>query len=211
MAQPERGDAVSEDPKPSVVRFSDFELDRQSGELRKRGLRVALQGRPLQILDILLRTPGQLVTRDTLRHELWSSDTFVDFEHGLNAAVRRLREALGDAADVPRFVETLPRRGYRFIAPVQGVTQAGAVDVADATPRQDSTPVAEPRSRFHGWPIVAAAVILLGGILALRHARPPAPLPAPAPVPGALTTTAGSEVMPTLSPDGSQVAFSWNG
>ena len=112
---------VTEDPSLSVVRFGDFEVDLRSRELRKRGVRIALQGRPLQVLEALLRTPGQLVTRETLRQELWGSDTFVDFEAGLNAAVRRLREALGDAADVPRFVETLPRRGYRFIAPVQAV------------------------------------------------------------------------------------------
>ena len=103
---------------PSVVGFGDFEVDLRSGELRRRGLKVALQGRSLQVLEALLRRPGQVISRDALRQELWGSDTFVDFESGLNAAVRRLRDALGDDADLPRFVETLPRRGYRFIAPV---------------------------------------------------------------------------------------------
>ena len=115
---------VTEDPSRSVVRFGDFEADLYSRELRKRGVKIALQVQPLQVLEALLRHPGQLVTRDALRQELWDADTFVDFETGLNAAVRRLREALGDAADVPRFVETLPRRGYRFIAPVQSVREA---------------------------------------------------------------------------------------
>ena len=112
---------------PHVVRFGDFEVDLRSGELRKRGMRIALQGRALQVLEVLLGSPGELVTRETLRQKLWGGETFVDFETGLNAAVRRLREALGDAAGVPRFVETLPRRGYRFIMPLQGARQSPAV------------------------------------------------------------------------------------
>jgi TolB-like protein/Flp pilus assembly protein TadD len=123
-----------EHPDPSVIRFGDFEVDLRSGELRKRGLKVALQGRPLQVLEALVRRPGQVVTRDALRQELWGSDTFVDFESGLNAAVRRLRDALGDAADIPRFVETLPRRGYRFIAPVQAVAAADTDSLGPGVP-----------------------------------------------------------------------------
>jgi TolB-like protein/DNA-binding winged helix-turn-helix (wHTH) protein/Tfp pilus assembly protein PilF len=112
---------------PAVVRFGDFEVDLRSGELRRRGVRLALQGRPLQVLDALLQSPGQLVARDTLRQRLWGENADVDVEIGLNAAVRRLREALGDVADVPRFVETLPRRGYRFIAPATVVPAADLV------------------------------------------------------------------------------------
>ncbi len=100
------------------VRFGVFELDVSSGELFKARLRVSLAGQPLQVLIALLDRPGSLITRDELRQRLWPSDTFVDFEHGLNAAVRRLRDALGEDATSPRFIETLPRRGYRFIAPV---------------------------------------------------------------------------------------------
>ncbi len=102
---------------PRLVRFGVYELDVHSGELRKSGARLSLQQQPLQLLSVLLERPGDLVTREELRKRLWPDDTFVDFEHGLNAAVKRLRDTLGDSADSPRFVETVPRRGYRFIAP----------------------------------------------------------------------------------------------
>src|SRR6478752_2857763 len=95
-----------------------FEVNLRQGELRKNGIRVKLTGQPFQILVILLEHPGDLVTREQLQRRLWPSDTFVDFDRGLNAAINRVREALGDSAENPRFVETLPRRGYRFIAPV---------------------------------------------------------------------------------------------
>ena len=105
-------------PVEGPVRFGAFQLDLRTGELRKAGVRINLPEQPFQVLKALLDRPGDLVTREELRQRLWPAETFVDFEHGLNAAVRRLRDALGDSADVPRFVETLPRRGYRFIAPV---------------------------------------------------------------------------------------------
>jgi len=98
--------------------FGAFELDRRSGELRKNGLRVGLQDQPLQVLSMLLERLGELVTREELRERLWPANTFVDFEHGLNVAVKRLRDVLGDSAEAPRFVETVPRRGYRFVAAV---------------------------------------------------------------------------------------------
>lgn len=98
-----------------TYRFGPFELDVQVGELRKGGLRLKLQGQPIQILEILLQRPGQLVTREEIRQRLWTSDTFVDFDHSLNTAIKKLREALGDEAGKPRYIETLPRRGYRFI------------------------------------------------------------------------------------------------
>ena len=100
---------------PSVVRFADFEVDVRAGELRKHGRRVRLQEQPLRILNMLLERPGELVTREELRQNLWPADTFVDFDHGLNCAVARLRETLCDSAETPRFVETVPRRGYRFV------------------------------------------------------------------------------------------------
>jgi TolB-like protein/DNA-binding winged helix-turn-helix (wHTH) protein len=99
-----------------IVRFGTFELNVGNGELRKRGLRIALQEQPLRILIALLEQPGDVVGREALCHRLWPHGTFVDFEHSLNAAVRRLRVALGDEADVPRFVETVHKRGYRFLA-----------------------------------------------------------------------------------------------
>ena len=104
-------------PVPRLVRFGVFEIDLRSGELRKSGARLSLQQQPLQLLSVLLEQPGELVTREELRKRLWPDDTFVDFDHGLNAAVKRLRDTLGDSADSPRFIETVPRRGYRFIAP----------------------------------------------------------------------------------------------
>src|SRR5687767_1164068 len=101
-----------------VVRFGVFELDVRSGELRRHGLKIRLPHQSFQILRLLLTRPGEVVTRHELRDALWTSDTFVDFDVGLNSAVRKLREALDDSAEDPRFVETLPRRGYRFIASV---------------------------------------------------------------------------------------------
>lgn len=101
------------------VRFGIFEIDPASGELHKDGLKIKLQGQPIQVLTALLEHPGEVVTREELRRRLWPSDTFVDFEHNLNSAVKRLREALGDSADNPRFIETLPRHGYRFIGPIE--------------------------------------------------------------------------------------------
>src|SRR5438094_2569812 len=103
-----------------VARFGIFEADFQAGELRKAGIRIKLQDQPFQVLTMLLERPGELVTREDIRKKLWPGDTFVDFDHGLNNAVNRLREALGDSADVPRFIETLPRRGYRFIGSTNG-------------------------------------------------------------------------------------------
>src|SRR5947199_10333519 len=100
------------------VRFGQFEMDERTGELRKDGTKIRLQEQPLQILQILLERPGELVPRDELRKRVWPSDTFVDFDHGINNAIKRLREALADTADIPCYIETLPRRGYRFLHPV---------------------------------------------------------------------------------------------
>src|SRR5262252_2407642 len=102
-----------------VVSFADFQLDVRAGELRRTGVKVKLQNQPFQVLATLLEHPGEIVTRDELRALLWPAETFVDFDHGLNSAVRRLREALGDSAETPIFVETVGRRGYRFIFPAE--------------------------------------------------------------------------------------------
>ena len=103
----------------SVYRFGVFELDCRAAELRKNGMKLRLQDQPYQVLLKLIEHPGEIVTREELRSTLWHGDTFVDFETGLNTAVKRLRETLGDSADSPTFIETLPRRGYKFIAPVE--------------------------------------------------------------------------------------------
>ena len=109
-----------------VVRFSVFEVDLRAGELRRNGIKVKLQNQPFQILAMLLERRGEVVTREELHSRLWSADTFVDFDNGLNSAIRRLRDALGDSAENPTFVETLGHRGYRFIAAVEGSPARGS-------------------------------------------------------------------------------------
>src|SRR3954454_20148408 len=105
---------ASPQPDP-VLRFDIYELDVRAGELRKRGVKLRLAGQPLQVLAMLLKRAGDLVTREELRTEIWAGDTFVDFDHSLHNAIARIRQVLGDAAQTPRYIETLPRRGYRFI------------------------------------------------------------------------------------------------
>ncbi len=122
-------------PSSRVLRFGIFEMDRRSRELRRHGIQVKLQDQPFQILSALLEHPGQIVTREELRKTLWPADTFVDFNNSVNAAVNRLREALGDSAENPRFVETVPRHGYRFIAPVTETGTDTSVEIpAPGTP-----------------------------------------------------------------------------
>jgi len=106
--------------RPRHLRFSVFEVDLRTEELRKQGLKVKLHGQPFQVLAMLLERPGELVTREEIREKLWPGNTFIDFEHSVNNSIKRLREALGDDPAAPRFIETLPRHGYRFIAPVEG-------------------------------------------------------------------------------------------
>jgi len=158
--------------------FGVFELDLVAGELRKRGLRVRLQQQPVQVLAMLLERPGQVVSREELQKALWPADTFVDFDHGLNKAINKIREALGDSAESPRFVETVARRGYRFIADIK---------VADAAPppspdaalaphsasdarHRDAEPAAPATRRWpatsRAWAIAALALIVLVGSLA---------------------------------------------
>jgi TolB-like protein/DNA-binding winged helix-turn-helix (wHTH) protein/Tfp pilus assembly protein PilF len=111
-------------PVPPTLRFGVFELDPRAGELRKKGMKIRLQGQPVEILVMLLERPGEIVSREELQKRLWPADTFVDFEQGLNNAIKRLRAALDDDAETPRFIETLPRRGYRFVGAVNGAEQA---------------------------------------------------------------------------------------
>src|SRR5262250_3577848 len=108
------------------VQFGLFELDLQRAELRKQGVKVKLQEQPLKVLQVLLENPGQIVPREELRQRIWPANTFVEFDQGLYSAMARLRDALGDSSDNPRFIETVARRGYRFIAPVATV-DAGAI------------------------------------------------------------------------------------
>jgi TolB-like protein/DNA-binding winged helix-turn-helix (wHTH) protein/Tfp pilus assembly protein PilF len=121
-------------PLSQKVRFANFDIDLRSGDIRKNGRKVRLPDQPFRILLLLLERPGELVTREELRLKLWPADTFVDFDHGLNNAISRIREAFGDSAENPRFIETLPRRGYRFIAPVDVEAHGGAPVVAPVSP-----------------------------------------------------------------------------
>src|SRR4029077_16323226 len=123
------------------LRFGVFELDLRAGELRKHGLRVRLQEQPLQVLAMLLEHPGEVVGRAELQKKLWPADTFVDFDHGLNKAISKIREALGDSAESPRFVETVARRGYRFLAEVK---------VADTAPVHSPEPATQPHPSTEG-------------------------------------------------------------
>jgi TolB-like protein/DNA-binding winged helix-turn-helix (wHTH) protein/Tfp pilus assembly protein PilF len=136
---------------PKVVRFGVFEIDPQAGELRKSGVKLKLQEQPFRVLITLLDKPGMIVTRGELRKKLWDTDTFVDFEHSLGTAINKIREALGDSADNPRFIETLPRRGYRFLGTVEAVERPDAV-----------SPIAPPPARMRiPWALTSGLVLAL--------------------------------------------------
>jgi Tol biopolymer transport system component/DNA-binding winged helix-turn-helix (wHTH) protein len=187
-------------PASRQIRFGEFILDLDTAELRKNGYQSTLQGQPFQILQILVERPGSLVTRDELKKRLWPSDTFVDFDQGLNKAIKRLREALEDSADHPRFIETLPRRGYRFIGTLDG---AGMSHSSPADPNKFTA--AGPRRTQ----VAAAMIVLLFLFIASlaiwwRASRSPG-APAVEVVP--LIALQGMQFTPAFSPDGNQVAF----
>jgi TolB-like protein/DNA-binding winged helix-turn-helix (wHTH) protein/Tfp pilus assembly protein PilF len=167
---------VTAPPVEPLLRFDIFELDVRTGELRKRGAKVRLQGQPLQVLETLLRRPGDLVTREELRAQIWKADTFVDFDHSLHNAIARIREALGDSAEAPRYIETLPRRGYRFIGPVEAVKIS--VPPVFAPSKQPGEVSGEVRpSRPHALLALAMliVVVVIGSVFWLeRAATPPA-------------------------------------
>lgn len=148
--------AVRSSGRPSVVRFGVFEADRKTGELRKHGSKVRLSGQPFEILTLLLERPGEVVTREELRAKLWPDNTFVDFDHSVHAAINKLREALGDSAEQPSYVETLPRRGYRFIGTVNNSEAVKA-----ATKKE--TAEGDARKRWLSW---AAALALFAALIA---------------------------------------------
>ena len=170
-----------------TVRFGVFELDLRAGELRKQGTRIKLQEQPLLILQALLERPGEVVTREELQAKIWTQGTFVDFDHGLHSAMKRLRDALGDSADNPRFIETLSRRGYRFIAPVntpqpplQPAPIPAPVEVSLRTETENETQAPETGKKlifiFSGAGLVAVVVLAfvfnLGGIRSRVFGRP---------------------------------------
>jgi TolB-like protein/DNA-binding winged helix-turn-helix (wHTH) protein/Tfp pilus assembly protein PilF len=157
-----------------VVRFGVFQLDLRSGELHKRGVRVRLQQQPFRVLELLLERPGEVVLREELRARLWASDTWVDFDHGLNKAVNKLRETLGDSAESPRFIETLAKRGYRFLAPVEPVVVDAEAPIAPAAERPP-VPRASGRRTWIAGAIVAAAVIAAAALATWMRFAAPAP------------------------------------
>jgi len=170
-------------PPPRTIRFGVFELDVRSGELRKQGRKIRLEGQPVHILICLLENPGELVTREELHRRLWPADTYVNFEHGLNAAVKRLRQALNDSADNPRFVETLPRRGYRFLAPVESVRAEEDTPVVPEVLEKPEPALEEPsRAEAHrrvapmqwllAWKKFGLALLVVFGILTAWMLRP---------------------------------------
>src|SRR5260221_5222416 len=158
-------------PLPSrILRFGVFQVNLAARELRKHGVRVRVPGQPFCILSMLLEKPGEVVTRDEMRQSLWAVDTFVDFEHGLNSAIKKLRAALGDSPDNSRYIETVPRLGYRFIAPVEQVSTAVPepsdvrlnTDFVESLVTAEGTPSPKSLNPFgRSMPRVAAALVIL--------------------------------------------------
>ncbi|HYP09713.1 MAG TPA: winged helix-turn-helix domain-containing protein, partial [Bryobacteraceae bacterium] len=191
-----------------VLRFGPFELDTSTGELRKHGVRIRLQEQPFRLLLRLLQTPGEAVTREELIRAIWTDGTFVDYERGLNAAVTRIRQALTDSAERPRYVETVARKGYRFIAPVEEVVAAPPATEAAAAPEAIAllpvAPVEQSRRRYGVWlaAILCSTVLALAGFLWKSHKSPPKETRLIQ-----LTHGTGLTMEPALSPDGKLLAY----
>jgi Tol biopolymer transport system component/DNA-binding winged helix-turn-helix (wHTH) protein len=192
------------------VRFGPFELDSYTGELRKHGLRLKISGQAIRILTMLLEAPGTMVTREALKQALWPGTNYGDLDHGLNAAVTRLREVLGDSAGTPAYVETVPGRGYRFIASVELGPQQREVKESGVL-----TSVGTPRNRIRSVVLLLslATIVLTTGVFVLqgtiRRTWRLHELQNLRTVP--LTSLPGNIASPSFSPDGSQIAFSWDG
>lgn len=167
---------MSKDVAPLLFRFGDFTVHRRERTLRRDGIRLKLHGQPFEILLLLVEHPGEVVTREELQAKLWHGDTFVDFENGLNVAVKKLRQTLGDSATTPRYIETLPKVGYRFLVPVTSAEANGSATVSAAAPRESPTesPVSLPRRqhvRFWRRLALTAAIISLLGLGAFWYRR----------------------------------------
>jgi DNA-binding winged helix-turn-helix (wHTH) protein/Tol biopolymer transport system component len=165
------------DHRPDRVSLGEFQLDLHTRELQRNGDKFDLQEQPFLVLMALLERPGQLVTREQLIKKLWSADTFVDFEHSLNKAVKRLREALRDSAEEPRFIETLPRRGYRFIAPVSVEVPRQPEPISTIAPALATTRPASNPARKLALPLVFAAGLVVAALILWPNLLPPLPIP----------------------------------
>jgi len=161
--------------EPQRYRFGTFELDTRTGELRREGVKLRLQVQPFLILKKLLANPGGVVTREDLHAALWPADTFVDFDTSLNTAIKRLREALGDSADLPVFIETIPRRGYRFIAPVEAIDKAAPASFTAQSANVPASAVGKQSMRIPGWLVVGVAVGAAAFGALVMYVRSPKP------------------------------------
>ena len=199
-----------------VARFQDFEVNLETGEVWKAGRCLKVQDQPFKVLAVLLERPGEIVTREELRQRIWPEKSFGDFDHAINLAITKLRATLGDSAGVPHLIETLPRRGYRFIAPLKNLSDQAAGHTAILPNEKADLSSAEDRSsrsaREMLWLFFAAlALILLSAVAllrifpAFREQSPTAGEMVP------LVSTSGRQKQPAVSPDGSQVAFLYNG
>ncbi|HEY6991097.1 MAG TPA: winged helix-turn-helix domain-containing protein [Bryobacteraceae bacterium] len=182
-----------------IFQFGVFELNKHSGELRKHGAKIRIQEQPFQVLTLLLDRAGEVVGREEIRCKLWPENTYVDFDNAISSAVRKLREALGDSAENPRFIETLAKRGYRFIGPIE--TRSSVPNAAPEGPRVK-------RVRIKVVPIAAGLLLILGiaSWWLWTHREPNTAQLTPFP----LTAAPGWEQYPSFSPDGSQVVYAWN-
>jgi Tol biopolymer transport system component/DNA-binding winged helix-turn-helix (wHTH) protein len=193
---------------PTRKRFGIFEIDLETGELYRNGARLKLQEQPFQMLAMLLERPGEVVTREALRERLWPADTFVDFDHGLNTATKKLRQALGDVADNPRFIETLARRGYRFIAPVTVVGTDADTDVPEGGARGDaqSIPMSRKRERL-AWAVAALSISVAGALaVSTLYSRRAVPEPLVTQL-DVVTPRTTDPFSFALSPDGRKLVF----
>src|ERR1700724_1616260 len=188
-----------------VVRFDVFEIDLRAGELRKEGRRVKLQEQPFRVLSLLVERGGEVVTREELREKLWPADTFVDFDHGLNSAVARLREALRDSAEKPRFIETIAKRGYRFIAPLEAARPTGPLSSINPVAHSNKGRGSHIQARIWMGATCCFALFFALAVWALYRPNPDSQLERIEVVP--LIGLRGLQATPAFSPDGTLVAF----
>jgi len=190
--------------KARTARFGPFEIDFSRGELRKHGLRLKVSGQPIQILEMLLENPGEVVSREQIRDRLWTANTFVDFDHGLNAATNKLREALGDSADNPKYIETVPRRGYRFI----GELIPAEAEARPPVQERPSEPVPVKKDRQRMLAVTLAVSCVIGLVLVYMLINRKHDWRVTIAREAQITTSSDLVIYPTFSPDATRLAYS---